>query len=644
MKYLRKLAGILFLPILLIILTNCNNTGSNASSSGSSSNGAVAAATYLTVQESTEYGSVGSNSTNVSRHPSIVLVFSAPINKNTVTTNTIGIYAKNSTTGIFDQAQPLTSFYFNNDATAVIFSPVKLASNTEYRVVVSTGVQASSGASLASEFSMAFTTGTSEAPTAALLNPLGKNSPSNTPIQVIYSESGMKGASSTSYVKISTSASYSSTGTTIPISIARDQESKIFTITASLTPGKQYYLYLTARYGSTYYQIYNYTSSGSQIALETDKSSSSYYYKQFGLIESNGSSTTVSMSQPVNGASGVSPSTPIKLVFTNSINVDTLDGQISLHKGSATGEEIPSTFDASTNPTVTVKPTSGALPTASAIYVVVGSGILDSFGHYVTTPSTPFTFTTSDSTSPTLVDVTPADGSTLTTNPNPSISLTFSTNMDSSSVKNPNNTLLLKNGNLSESVPIMITGSGTSYIITPYQTLANNSNYTLLLESAIIDTSGNHLTQTKIYYTTGADKTAPTLKVLNTENGFLSPRTNPHNIQVMFSKPMVGVSESTVTIRLGNCSSAALGTYKMIDNGNNTYTFPLIESLTYQTTSNYYVCLTSAVKDTSGNTPSPNYAEFNTFLYDVNNEIQGYWSSNNYVVESVSTVSTTDQY
>jgi hypothetical protein len=153
-----------------------------------------------------------------------------------------------------------------------------------------------------------------------------------------------------------------------------------------------------------------------------------------------------------------------------------------------------------------------------------------------------------DTTAPTVTSTNPADGD-VSIQPNSAITATFSEALAPATVTAANVTLT---GPGQAAVAGAVSYAGTTVTFTPTNPLADNTAYTLMIGSAITDTSGNALAATFIStFTTGAaaDVTAPTVTATNPSDGQLNVAVNS-TAAVIFSEPMDAQTITSVTFTL----------------------------------------------------------------------------------------------
>lgn len=409
MKYLHKLVSVLLLPILLIILTNCNsNVGSSAATSGI--NGAVSAenvtdVTELTVTENYAYGSMDStHNTGIKGIPSIVLNFNAALDKSTVTSSNIYMQDING------KKIALNSLQLNDNAQSVILTPEgALIASATYAVIVTTGVKSVNNLTLKNNVTFPFTMNSSSnvrLPTVALLNPYG----SSNNIAIAFSEAMNGKYINPTYINLYSGTSTSGTPLNIrisgPTSTTSDPKCTtdyrvcpiIITNRSTgeiITPKGTYTLRVTTVLNG----INTITDLAGNPLVPDNGPSSSTQYRHFTFTVADPASiTTVNMTNPTNKQIYVTPSTTITLQFSNIVYG--VESAITLHSGSATGPLLPIAKIEDKDDygkTYIITPASN-LPVNSTIYVVMGTGISDTNGNWLS--ETSFSFSTSGITTP----------------------------------------------------------------------------------------------------------------------------------------------------------------------------------------------------------------------------------------------------
>lgn len=603
--------NIVSLLLGMVTLTACNS-GSNKvveDKNIMAAKGITENDNFVTLR--TDYGSVGAGSINTSRLPSVVLYFDDSLDMTTVNKDSIGIYDVNH------NLVPLTNFYTSANLRTITFSPANpLSASSQYTIFVAKTVRLSNGNHLTTDYLANFTTGTSNAPTVAMLDPYGSNITTTPTMQIVFSESNMKNLNST-YINV---YGYYSNNPLIPTHYSIDSNNKIYTLT----------LDKPLKTDTTYYILVN-------KAVKDSSGNSLYTEGRFYFRVGNGLLPGVNFVIPTNHESDVSPTIKPQLQFNESVN--NVGQHISLHQNSPTGKLINASVTTTDRKLYIVSPIEN-LPAASSIYIVIDSGITDDYGTVVS-PVT-FDFSTAETSSAPTVIISPAttEGAIPV---DTQFTLKFSSNV--SNVKT--GTKLFKSNG--EGVSISILGSGSNYTIIPVSPLDYNSQYSLTLDSSIVDSESitNHLKAVEYDYTTLADATIPYARILNIgNNSFLSPRTT-ESIDIWFSEPVTGVNGDNIVIRNGNgsdgsCNSNGAIVPATVSGGvNNIYTLVMQKKLSYNAI--YCVWINSNVKDNNGNQVSPNILKFNTYFTVAYIESDLTKINSSYRAESeVGVISTTD--
>ncbi|MFI3197367.1 MAG: Ig-like domain-containing protein, partial [Methylococcaceae bacterium] len=180
---------------------------------------------------------------------------------------------------------------------------------------------------------------------------------------------------------------------------------------------------------------------------------------------------------PAHGATGVSVNAPITFTFSEAIDPTTLESGISI-TGNGFSGKLAGSFSRNGN-TVTFNPLTP--PPGNTQLLALVNGVLDLAGNSNNYSYSYFnTGSGGDTTPPTLLSITPTDGSMDVGTSNP-IVLTFSESLNQSTV-NTNSIGLFVNGSI---VRPSISYSGDSRTVTLTTSLANASLVTVLLSNDI---------------------------------------------------------------------------------------------------------------------------------------------------------------
>jgi len=610
----RNIVYQLFAMLLLCFLWGCNSGNSVATTDSINSiqSGKLLMDASQFVALDTEHGSVVANSDNNSLYPSVVLKFQKPLNMGTVTQNSIKLIRVSDGSVVL-----LRDFATNNGLTALVISPaLQLVSNTAYQIIVTTDVKSYDGTSLAVDFVATFTTGSVAQPTVALLEPNESSIGPNPLMQIIFSESDMKGV--TPNFSVMLYIVNDSVWSPLQITTTAKNDNRIFTINRypedkPLVVGKEYYLVIGTSITD---------STGAHLFLQ----------KQFKIMATSSSDLSVDMINPVKDQQNVSINTLVDVVFNRAVNNTT--GNILLHKGSLDGSLIDATVSTIDRQSFIIKPQNN-LPTNTTIYVAVMNGIIDDSGAAVMPTS--FSFTTSDS-------VTPETISAAIASPNLQESVPIETSFvlefnESVNNVNPSTVKLINNNGESAAIDIK-SYSAEKYLIIPKSFLSYSTKYSLTLSNQISDNKGNYLAATQFNFATEADNKSPIVKVMGlTGESYLSPRTNTYAVVIEFSEMVRNVTSSN--LKIISASSCAKGGQTISDGkieylGDQSSTHPQYKIGVKKLVSNgqYHVCLTN-ITDYANNKVNPSDLSFNTnFIKSTHESAMNYTVGN--VVESAS--------
>ena len=276
---------------------------------------------------------------------------------------------------------------------------------------------------------------------------------------------------------------------------------------------------------------------------------------------------------------------------------------IALHEGSRDGPVVPvGSLTAGDDNTYTFSPP-GTLKGNTTYCIVVSKAITDESGN----PLLPmdFCFTTGTVDAPVASLISPSNNAQ-SVSTHPTIQLRFST-----PVQNVNpNTVVLHEGAVTG--PVVMTGSlvaggNNTYTFSPTRELKAQTLYSIVLSRTITGAAtGTPLIaeQTFTFTTSNSsgpgpvDTTPPTVSLLTPTNNATHVSMTP-NIQLKFSEAVLNVSPNTVTLHEGSVTGALVATGQMTAGDNHTYTFSPTTGLKQQTL--YYVVLSNAITDTSGN-------------------------------------------
>lgn len=327
--------------------------------------------------------------------------------------------------------------------------------------------------------------------------------------------------------------------------------------------------------------------SGSDVTGDVDAGNSDAGNNDAGT----GSAPSVSSTNPVAGAVGVSLNSAFAAIFSEAMDPATLT--TATFTVSAAGGSAVSGTVAYSGVTVVFRPASALA--ASTSYTATLSTGAKSQGDVALPASYSWTITTSaaaDTTAPTIDSTSPASAATGVPL-NAGISVTFSKAMDPSTITAATFKLNLGTAPVAGSVDSV----GATAIFIPSAPLAANSTYTATILSAK-DLSGNALVGSQSFsFTTGASAGmgAPTIVSFAPANLAIGVATNSA-VLASFSEAMSPASVSAATFKLtsaGNVAVAGSVTYS-----GTTATFQPASHLANST--QYTATITTGVKDLGG--------------------------------------------
>jgi hypothetical protein len=236
----------------------------------------------------------------------------------------------------------------------------------------------------------------------------------------------------------------------------------------------------------------------------------------------------------------------------------------------------------------------------------ITTGVKDLAGNFMAAPKVVAFTTIADTTPPTVLSTSPANGATAVPI-TAVVTVTFSEAMDSASVATGGAFTLT-----ATVAGTLVTGTVTYNMdthvatFTPSSPLSNNIGYTATITTGVKDLAGNFMAAPKVFaFTTIADTTPPTVLSTSPSNGATAvPITAV--VTVTFSEAMDSASVATggaFTLKETVAGTPVAGTvtYDMVTH---IATFTPAGSLAAATT-NYTATVTTAAKDVAGNPLSP---------------------------------------
>jgi LmbE family N-acetylglucosaminyl deacetylase len=272
---------------------------------------------------------------------------------------------------------------------------------------------------------------------------------------------------------------------------------------------------------------------------------------------------TVSSATPADGATGVDPATNVSATFSEPIAPESVtSSSFVLRDGN--GNAVNASVSANGS-TATLQPSVNLQPgtTYTATLLSGSGGIKDQAGNALASNfSWSFTTLTPDTTPPTVVSVTPANGAA-NVSLGTSVSATFSEGIQAASVTGT--TFVLRNAN-GNAVTASVSASGATATLQPSTSLQPGTTYTGTLvggSGGIKDSAGNALGSdfTWSFTTVVPDTTPPTVSARTPAAGAVNVSLGT-SVSATFSEPIAPASVTTASFVLrdagGNTVSASV--------------------------------------------------------------------------------------
>ena len=332
----------------------------------------------------------------------------------------------------------------------------------------------------------------------------------------------------------------------------------------------------------------------------------SYLLDKYGLGDTT--PPTVTTLTPANGATGVPLATQIIATFSEPIDPATI-AAVELRDASSVVVPVNASYNAASN-TVTLTPL--APLASSTVYTVVVRGgatdprVKDVAGNALAqNVSASFTTLASDVTPPTVIAVSPANGSAgfvRTAN----VTATFSEAMDSTTI---NATTFVLRDATDAVVPATVSYSTSSRIATlnPTPTLNSGATYRVTIVgggSGAKDLAGNALAVDRVWsFTAEVDSTPPSVSTKSPAAG-VTGVSRTANVTATFNEPMDGATINVTTFELRDPSNAIVAGMVSYNATSRVATLNPTPTLAYSTTYTAIVrggASDPRAKDVSGN-------------------------------------------
>jgi methionine-rich copper-binding protein CopC len=303
---------------------------------------------------------------------------------------------------------------------------------------------------------------------------------------------------------------------------------------------------------------------------------------------------TVIATSPANGATGVSTSAVVSITFSEAVEASTVNATTITMRVTSSGTAVPGTV--SYNPTTHVATftPSSALAQNTSYTVTVSGSIRDPAGN-VMGPDFVFSFSTGDTTPPTIVSTVPANLAT-NVSTTTTVSATFSEAMDPTTITGTTFALRVTATSTAVAGTVAYSPATNTATFTPSSPLSPGTTYTARITTGVRDLAGNALaSQFEWTFITG---TAPTVTAVVPANGATNVSTAT-TVTVTFSAPMdpTTINNSNITLRTTVTSTNVPGTV-VYNPASNSATFTPSSALAGATS--YTFTVTTGVKSAFG--------------------------------------------
>jgi methionine-rich copper-binding protein CopC len=517
----------------------------------------------------------------VSRAGTSTVTFSEPMDPSTIDTTSFNL--KVTATG---QLIPGTVVYTAATRIAEFFPTGALPNATNVTATVTTGVKDLAGNALANVGIATWTTRDEVGPTVTATTPANGAvgvSPSTT-VTVTFSEP----ADASTITASSFTLRETSSGTPVTGTVTYDAATRVATFMPS-SPLAQRTGYTATVAGSVR------DAAGNQMGADF----------QFSFTTSDITAPTVTSTVPADLATNVSPGVVVSATFSEAMDPATINGTTFTLRATVSGTAVTGTvaYNAGTN-TATFTP-SAPLPGGTNYTATITTGATDQAGNPLAANKT-WTFTTADTTPPTVITVNPANNSTNVAT-NATVSVTFSEPMNAAMITTA--TFNLRNTATSALVAGAVSYNPASNVatFTPGGPLADGTNYTVTVTTGVQDASGNALASdfTSNFATApAADVTPPTVVARTPANVATNVGVNT-DITVTFSEPMDATTINSTNITLTPTAGGPAVTTAVTCNSPCT-TATLDPTADLASSTSYTITVTTGVKDVAGNALATN--------------------------------------
>ena len=321
---------------------------------------------------------------------------------------------------------------------------------------------------------------------------------------------------------------------------------------------------------------------------------------------------TVIATTPANGATGVLPSVAPTVTFSEAMDPTTINAANITLKVTSSGAAVAGSVAYNTSSHVATFTPSASLAETTGFTLTIAGAVKDSVGNAMGT-AVVVTFTTRDTTAPTVVSTVPVDGAT-GVSPTAPITATFSEAMDPTTVNTTTFTLKTTSGQVPVAGAVTYNAATFTATFTPSASLGSTTAYTASITNGAKDLSGNSVVPKAWNFTT-ADVVPPTVVSVSPGNLAAGVAANT-TIQVTFSEPMAPATITTANIFLKNTATSVVVPATVSYNGA-TKVATLTPTAPLSGGTNYTLTVTTGVKDEAGNSLASAFTSvFTTAIVD----------------------------
>ena len=510
------------------------------------------------------------NATSVPVSAIINATFSQGMNASSINSSTFLV--KNGNSPVFGSV-----VYYSGNKTAVFRPTSPLSYGTLYNVTITTGVKDLNGTRLASNYTWKFTTVTVSPP--VVVSTIPTNSATGIAISSSIKATFNKDMNPSTITTSTFLVKYGTTPVSGKVTYYPGNHTAVFKPSASFSYGTKYTATITTGAKDT---------AGNPL--------SSNYNWQFTTISI--SPPVVVSTVPLNGATGITITSPIKVTFSKDMNPSTITTSTFLVKYGTTLVPGKVTYY-SNNHTAVFKP-SASLKNGASYAVTITTGVKDTTGRSLASNYN-WKFTTIKN--PGVVSTSPVNGATLISTSSV-IKATFSQDMNPSTITA--STFLVKYGTTPVSGKVTYYPGNHTAVFKPSASLKNGVKYTVTITTGAKDVSGSPLSSNYNWQFTTI--TCPRVLYIIPANGTTGVLSSSV-IKAEFDRDMnpSSINSSTFIVKAGNTIVPGKITYYP------SCTVIFTPSNRLRLNTKYTVTITTGVKEPAGNHMASNYiSQFTT--------------------------------